>query len=226
MPTVLITGANRGLGLEFARQYGAAGFTVIATCRDPIGVGDLATIDGDIQVHGLEVTDGAQLARLANELGETPIDILINNAGTYGPRHYDPAEVDHREWHRVLEVNAMSPLRVSTAFVQQVAAAQGKIVTITSKMGSMSDNTSGGNYIYRSSKAALNAVMKSLANDLSGKSVPVSMLHPGWVQTDMGGENALISAETSVTGMCQVIHDLSMSSTGKFFNYDGTEISW
>jgi len=226
MPTVFITGANRGIGLEFTRQYGAAGYTVIATCRNPIGVGELATISGDIQVHGLEVTDRAQLARLADSLSEIPFDILINNAGVYGPRDYDPAEVDLNEWHRALEINAMSPLLVSTAFVQNVAAAQGKIATITSKMGSMADNTSGGSYIYRSSKAALNAVMKSLANDLQSKSIPVCVLHPGWVQTDMGGESALISTETSVSGMRQVIDDLSMSTTGLFYNYDGMEIPW
>jgi len=226
MPTVFITGANRGIGLEFVRQYGKAGYTVIATCRNPIGVGELATIPGDIHVHGLEVTDRAQLARLAESLAETPIDILINNAGIYGPRAYDPADVDLGEWHRAMEVNAMSPLLISTAFVRNVAAAQGKIATLTSKMGSMDDNTSGGNYIYRSSKAALNAVMKSLANDLKNKSVPVCVLHPGWVQTDMGGGSALISTETSVAGMRQVIEGLSMSSTGCFFNYDGTDILW
>jgi len=226
MPTVFITGANRGLGLEFARQYGAAGYSVIATCRNPIGVGELATISGDIQVHGLEVTDRAQLARLADSLSERPFDILINNAGVYGPRDYDPAEVDLNEWHQAMEVNAMSPLLVSTAFVRNVAAAQGKIATLSSRMGSIAHASSVRSYIYRSSKAALNAVMKSLANDLNDKSIPVCVLHPGWVQTDMGGENALISTETSVNGMRQVIDDLSMSTTGHFFNYDGSEIPW
>lgn len=226
MPTVFITGANRGIGLEFTRQYAAAGYTVIATCRNPLGVGELGTIEGDIQVHGLEVTSGAQMARLADDLAEVPFDILINNAGIYGPRAYDPAEVDIAEWHKVMEVNVMTPLLVSAAFVRNVAAAHGKIATLSSKMGSMTDNTSGGSYIYRSSKAALNAVMKSLSIELQGKSIPVCMLHPGWVKTDMGGENALITTETSVNGLRQVIDDLSMTTTGRFFNYDGAEIPW
>jgi len=226
MATVLITGANRGIGLEFARQYGADGHTVIATCRNPLGVGALSTIQGDIQVHGLEVTDQAQLARLAVDLKDTPIDILINNAGVYGPRSYDPMEIDTREWHHVFQINVMSPLQVSLAFVDNIVAAHGKIATLSSKMGSMTDNTSGGSYIYRSSKAAVNAVMKSLANDLMDRSIPVCVLHPGWVQTDMGGENALIPVETSVSGLRQVIDDLSMSSTGTFFNYDGQNIRW
>jgi len=226
MPTVLITGANRGIGLEFARQYGAEGWQVIATCRNPIGVGELATIQGDIQIHGLDVSDARQLERLATELKDTKIDLLINNAGVYGPRGYAPGDVDLREWHQTFEINAMSPLLVSMAFVPHVEAAGGKIVTLSSKMGSMEDNTSGGNYIYRSSKAATNAVMKSLANDLSANSIPVCVMHPGWVETDMGGPNALISTETSVTGMRQVIENLDMTTTGVFFNYDGTIVPW
>jgi len=226
MPTVLITGANRGIGLEFARQYGADGWQVIATCRNPIGVGELATIEGNIQIHGLDVTDTRQRERLANELEGTTIDVLINNAGIYGPKGYGPGDIDLRDWHQTLEVNAMTPLLVSMAFVPHVVAAGGKIVTLSSKMGSMEDNTSGGNYIYRSSKAAANAVMKSLANDLSSKSIPVGVMHPGWVETDMGGPNALISTETSVTGMRQVIEKLDMASTGNFFNYDGAKVPW
>ncbi len=229
MPTVFITGANRGIGLEFARQYAAAGYTVIATCRTPLGVGELATIPGDIQVHGLEVTSGAQMARLADDLSDVPFDILINNAGIYGPRSYDPSDVDINEWHKVMEINVMTPLLVSAAFGQNVSAGHGKIATVSSKMGSMGamgDSASGGQYIYRSSKAAVNAVMKSLSLDLQGKSIPVCVMHPGWVKTDMGGDGADITVETSVSGMRQVIDDLSMTTTGQFFNYDGTELPW
>jgi len=226
MPTVFITGANRGLGLEFTRQYAAAGYTVIATCRNPIGVGELASIPGDIHVHGLEVTSGAQLARLADDLAETPIDILINNAGIFGPRGCGPAEIDLSQWHNVMEINAMTPLLVSAAFSRNVAATQGKIITISSNMGGMTNNTSGGDYIYRSSKAAVNAVMKSLSIDLKDKSISVGLIHPGWVKTDMGGDGADITVEESVSGMRRVIEDLSMSSTGCFFNYDGTTRPW
>ncbi len=227
MSSVLITGANRGLGLEFARQYGADGWTVIATCRNPIGPGDLATIGGDIQVHGLDVTDHAQIERLAASLDGTAVDVLINNAGIYGPKTNDPADIDYAAWRRVIETNALSPLRVASAFVGHVAAGQSKtIANITSKMGSMTDNTSGGAYLYRSSKAALNSVMRSLAHDLAGRGIKVCVLHPGWVLTDMGGPNALIDAATSVSGMRAVIADLTPQRSGGFYNYDGSEIGW
>jgi len=227
MPTVLITGSNRGIGLEFARQYGREGWRVIATCRNPIGVGELATIDGAIQVHGLDVTDDRQIAALAGDLEGEAIDLLINNAGRYGPVGGGYRDLDRTEWHRTLETNAMAPLAVSAALLPHVSRSEGKtIVTLTSKMGSMGDNTSGGAYIYRSSKAALNAVMKSFANDVAGAGVTVAVFHPGWVKTTMGGPNALISPEQSVTGIRRVIDGMTPSETGAFFNYDGTPVPW
>jgi len=227
MSTVLITGSNRGIGLEFARQYGRDGWRVIATCRNPIGVGELATIEGDIQVHGLDVTDERQIASLAGDLEGEAIDLLINNAGRYGPVGGGYTDLDRGEWHRTLETNAMAPLAVSATFLPHVTRSEGrKIVTLTSKMGSMGDNTSGGAYIYRSSKAALNAVMKSFANDVAGAGVTVAVFHPGWVKTAMGGPNALITAEDSVTGIRRLIDGLTPSDTGAFFNYDGTPVPW
>ena len=223
----MITGASRGLGLEFARQYGADGWTVLATCRDPVGVGELATIAGDIQVHGLDVTDHAQIERLADELSGVAMDVLINNAGFYGPRMDDADAVDYAQWRQVIETNALSPLKVATAFTPHVAAGSLKtIATLTSKMGSIADNTSGGAYIYRSSKAAVNAVMRSLAWDLKPQGINVILLHPGWVKTDMGGSNALIDAETSVSGLRRVIAETGPRETGSFFNYDGAPILW
>jgi len=227
MPTVMITGANRGLGVEFARQYGADGWTVIATCRNPIDVGELATIDGDIQVHGLDVTDGAQVDRLAGELDGTAIDVLINNAGIYGPREYAPGDADQAAWHQVMQTNVMAPLKVAAAFTPHVVAGDLKIMaTVSSKMGSMGENTSGGSYIYRSSKAAVNAVMRSLSYEVEGQGITVFVLHPGWVQTDMGGPSAAIDAVTSVTGMRGVIDGAGPDANGRFFNYDGAELPW
>ncbi len=221
MPTVLITGANRGLGLEFTRQYAADGWKVIATCRNPIGLGELATVPGEIEVHGLEVTDHAQIERLATELADTKIDLLINNAGVYGPLDADP---DHDAWSQVMRVNAMAPLKIAQAFAPQVAG--GMIATVTSKMGSIAENSSGGTYIYRSSKAALNAVMVSLSHDLRADGIIVAVLHPGWVRTDMGGANGLIDAPESVAGMRRVLAGLSASDSGGFFNYDGSRVPW
>lgn len=227
MPTVFITGSNRGLGLEFVRQYADAGWKVIATCRDPIGVGELATIDGDIEVHGLDVSDSYQTNRLAKDLEGVPIDLLLNSAGIFGPKGYELADIDYPEWMKVFDVNVFSPLKISMAFLPNVVLSdQKKIVTVSSKMGSIASNTGGGNTIYRSSKTAVNSVMRGLAAELKDQKVSVRVLHPGWVRTDMGGDSADISAEESVTGMREVIDDLALSSTGMFFNYDGSELPW
>jgi NAD(P)-dependent dehydrogenase (short-subunit alcohol dehydrogenase family) len=226
-PTVFITGANRGIGLELVRQYAAAAWRVIATCRNPIGLGELAKLHGEIEVHGLEVTDATQATALAKELDGTAIDVLINNAGVYGPNKYSLDEVDEDAWVQTLRVNVMAPLRISNLFTPHVAAStQRKIITVTSKMGSIGDNASGGVYIYRSSKSAVNAVMRSLSHEVRDQGIIVTLLHPGWVKTDMGGPNALISVEESVTGMRGVIANLNREQSGSFLNYDGTEIPW
>ncbi len=227
MPSVLITGANRGLGLEFTRQYAADGWRVFAACRDPAGARDLAAVEGDVSAETLDVDDGPQVAALANKLSGQPIDVLINNAGIYGPKDVTRDTVDYDAWGQVFRTNAMSPLAVSAAFAANVAqGGQKKIITLSSIMGSIAENDSSGDFIYRSSKAAVNAVMKSLAGDLKSEGITVAVLHPGWVRTDMGGPDASIEAPESVTGMRAVIAGLKESDSGRFLNYDGTEIPW
>ncbi len=227
MPTVFVSGANRGLGLEFTRQYAADGWTVIATCRNPIAPGELASLAGDIQVHGLDVGDPQQVRRLAEELSGTAIDVLINNAGVYGPREYSLADIDLDAWADVFHTNTMAPLIVSDALLPHVVAGgQKKIATLSSGMGSIGRNTQPGDYIYRSSKAALNAVMKSFANGLVDQEIAVTVLHPGWVRTDMGGSTAAIDAVESVSGMRNVIAGLSPATTGRFYDFNGTELPW
>ena len=227
MPTCLITGANRGLGLEFVKQYAAEGWKVIATCRRPEAADALNALEGDIQKHALDVSDFAQVEALGKSLKAESIDLLINNAGIYGPRTVPHSSVDFAAWAEVLRIDTMSPLKMSAVFEPHVARSQLKrIVAITSMMGSIADNTSGGSYIYRSAKAALNAVMKSLALDLRSKGIAVAMIHPGWARTDMGGPGAKIEAFESVAGMRQVIDDLYIEDTGRFINYDGTDIPW
>ena len=227
MPTCLITGANRGLGLEFAKQYAADDWKVIATCRRPDAAEALAALEGSIQIYPLDVTDFARVEQLARKLSGEAIDLLINNAGGSGPRVTTYNSVDYAAWSEVLRVNTMAPLKMSAAFVDHLARGQDrKIVTISSKMGSMADNTSGGAYIYRSSKAAVNAVMKSLSMDLRDQNVIVVVLNPGWVRTEMGGPGATIDAFESVAGMRDVIDNLSIEDSGRFLHYDGTEISW
>ena len=226
MPTVLITGSNRGIGLEFVRQYAAAGWRVLATCRNPINVGDLSKISGDVEVHGLDINNELQIKKLANDLKTLPINLIINNAGVYGGRPQNLNDCDVREWLNVIQTNAISALNICKYFLPNLIETQGKIACISSKMGSITENSSGGSYIYRSSKSALNSIMRSLAIDLYKKSVAICILHPGWVQTDMGGANALISSTKSVAGLRNVIEDLSLSDTGKFYDYDGSEIAW
>ncbi len=227
MPTCLITGANRGIGLEFVKQYAADGWRVHGTCRRPEAAERLKEVAGDVQVHPLDVTDFARIEALARKLGGEAIDLLINNAGIYGPRLTPYEAIDYAAWAEVLRVNTMAPVKVSAVFAEMVAKSGLKrIVAITSQMGSIADNSSGGSYIYRSSKAGLNAAMKSLAHDLTGKKITVAVLHPGWVRTDMGGSGATIDPFESVAGLRQVIDGLRFEDGCRFLAYDGRELPW
>ena len=225
---VLITGANRGLGLEFTKQYAADGWNVLACCRHPQSALDLlalAAAHSNIKIHALDVADFAQIDALAVQLKDESMDVLINNAGVYPASSFGDTNYD--DWANGFKVNSMAPLKMAEAFVQHITRSQlKKIATITSKMGSIDDNTSGESYSYRSSKCAVNMVMKSLSIDLKPYGISVVTLHPGWVQTDMGGSNALISAQTSVSGLRKVIADLSPDTTGQFIAYDGKAIPW
>ena len=225
MPTVVVTGANRGLGLEFARQYAADGWSVIATARKPGEASELAALSGDIAVEPLDVTDFAAVAGFGDRIGGRPIDIVVANAGTSGPRRIE-AEEDARDWVRTLEVNSVAPLLLAHALLGHVAAAKGRMIAITSRMGSIADNDSGGYIAYRSSKAALNAAWKSLAIDVAGQDVIAAMLHPGWVRTRMGGAGAPLRPPESVAGMRRVIAGLTPEQSGGFFSHDGMTIPW
>ena len=161
------------------------------------------------------------------QLVNSPIDIFINNAGVYGPRNSVFNNVDAENWLPVLRVNTIAPMLLTQRIIENLKQGEGKkLLYVTSKMGSIDDNNGGGSYVYRSSKAALNAVVKSIAVDLGGAGFDVAVLHPGWVRTDMGGPNGLIDTETSVVGMISVIDNLNSDNTGSFFNYDGTIIPW
>jgi NAD(P)-dependent dehydrogenase (short-subunit alcohol dehydrogenase family) len=228
MPSTLITGANRGLGLEFARQYSADGWQVYAACRDPASASELRRLaDASLQILALDVTDAASVKTAAAKLNGQAIDLLLNNAGVMGARGQTIGNIDYEAWAKVLEANTMGPMRVSEAFVDHVARSERKlIVTLTSGMGSLADNTSGGSIAYRSSKAAVNMVMRSLAIDLAPRGITCVVVNPGWVQTDMGGPHATITASESVTKLRRLIETLGPAKSGKFFNYDGREYAW
>lgn len=229
MRTVLITGANRGIGLELSRQY-AHEAIVVACCRKPEKANDLnslaASSSGRVRVSSLDVTDGRQIAVLAHELRDTPIDVLINNAGISGPRLQDANNLDQNGWLETFRVNTIGPALVSQAFHQHVKTSRDKkIVAITSMLGSTQNNT-GGMYAYRSSKAALNNIMKGLSKDWAGEGILIAILHPGWVRTDMGGKNAAISPEESARGLKQQIDSLSAETSGRYRDYAGSELLW
>jgi NAD(P)-dependent dehydrogenase (short-subunit alcohol dehydrogenase family) len=225
MPTALITGANRGLGLEFARQYAAEGWRIIATVRDPNGAGDLRAIDGDVDVRRLDFNDDIFDTDWDAVAGEEPLDLFIANAGTWGPERIESPD-DAAGWINALAVNTVVPVLLADHLVTNLAARKGKMVAITSKMGSIADNNSGGYIAYRSSKAALNAAWRSLSIEVARQGIIAAVLHPGWVQTRMGGANAPLTPDQSVAGMRQVIAGLTPDQAGGFFNYDGAVIPW
>ncbi|MEO5375253.1 MAG: SDR family oxidoreductase [Alphaproteobacteria bacterium] len=225
MGTVLITGANRGIGLEFAKQYAADGWQVIATCRSPDQSRELAALK--VEVEPLDVADDSSMRALAGRLAGRPIDLLVNNAGVYGRGDQTLGRLDVDEWLTVLRVDAIAPIRLAELLMENLAATPRPVIAnITSKMGSIADNASGGTYLYRSAKAALNAASVSLALDLKGRRIIVVVLHPGWVKTDMGGPHALISPTRSVNGMRSVIAGLSSADSGRFLAYDGASVPW
>ena len=232
MKTVLVTGANRGIGLEFVKQYAGEGWRVLACCRNPMAASTLNGLvgqyKGSIAIHSLDVAVHEQIDNLSRELSNESIDLLINNAGIYPASRSDGfGKTDYDAWASAFHINTMAPLKMVEAFISHVSRSHLKtFVTITSKMGSVADNRGGGSYVYRSSKAAVNMVMKSVAIDLVPTGVISVLLHPGWVRTDMGGPNGLISTQQSVSGMRQVISQLKPESSGEFYAFDGQVVPW
>lgn len=230
MNTILITGTNRGIGLELVNQYANNNWRVFACCRSPENapaLQKLADENANISVHALDVSDSQQITALASELKNTPIDILLNNAGIYGPYDANFGSTDEQQWLACFSINTLSPMKMSEAFVKHVASSQLKtIATMSSKMGSMSDNGSGGSYLYRSSKAAVNAVMTSMAIDLKPQGIKVAILHPGWVKTDMGGPNGEINTVECVLQLQKTLRVLTLDNSGGFFDIDGSIIPW
>ena len=219
MPKVLITGANRGLGLEFAKQSHSDGWDVVATARESSDELDAL----GVRVERLDMRDLDAVPGFGARLDA--LDLLIANAGTYGPKEADNAE-DAEAWLETMRVNTVAPYLLARSVLPLVEASRGKLVAISTRMGSIEDNSSGGFLAYRSSKTALNMAWRNLALDVRGRGVTAAVLHPGWVQTRMGGSSAPLEPEESVAGMRRVIEGLQPKDSGGFFAYDGSTIAW
>ncbi len=220
MGTALVTGANRGIGLELVRQLAARGERVIAVCRR--GSDELAAVEGVQVIDGVDVTSDDAVAGLAR-LVDVPIDLLLLNAGVLQVVRLDALDFDSIRWQ--MEVNAFGPLRVVAALRDRLGKGS-KVAIVTSRMGSIADNTSGSHYGYRMSKAAVNMAGMSLARDLAPSGVSVCLLHPGYVRTRMTGEHGLIDAPEAATGLLARIDELRLSTTGSFWHQDGTALPW
>lgn len=220
MKHVVITGANRGIGLELARHYAGRGDSVTGVCRESSS--ELEEVATRV-IDGINVTDDATVQRLKAELGEQTIDVLINNAGLLQDEKL--GSIDFDSIRTQMEVNAYAPLRVAQALLPLMGSG-GKIANITSRMGSIADNDSGGRYGYRASKAALNAFGKSLAMDLKPRGIAVAQLHPGFVKTRMVGFSGMIGPDEAARGLAMRIDALSMDNTGSFWHGNGDELPW
>lgn len=230
MPTLLISGASRGIGLEFVRQYAADGWTIHAACRKPAeaeALGKLAgSSGGRVLVETMDVTDDASVAALARKLSGSTLDMLINNAGIYAGRGQELGALDFSAWAGVFDTNVAGPMRVTQAFLAHLErGASKRLISISSRMGSISQS-SGGAYAYRASKAALNMCNKNWSLALGARGFTCVVFHPGWVKTDMGGTGAAVAPEASVAGMRKVIAKLSRADNGAFFDFEGNAISW
>ena len=222
--TVLITGANRGIGLAYAQAFAERGYSVIGTARDPAGADELRQIGA--RVEELDVADPASVAALAERLDGVAIDILINNAGMFDRADVRLEKVDFATLERTFQVNAFGPLRVAQALMSNLRMGKSKrIVNMSSQMGSI-ENSNGRWYAYRGSKTALNQFTKSLSAELALEGFVCVVLHPGWVRTDMGGENATYTTEQSVNGLIKVIEALKPEDNGRFFDFQGEKIPW
>ena len=221
MSTILITGGSRGIGAELVQQYAADGWDVIATARSD---SDLKELDGmdNVTAMELDVAKPDSVAAFIDGVGDRPIDVFLNSAGVYGPR-----TPERDGWMDVLEINVVAPTLLAEKLKPNVAASEKKVMAVvTSRMGSIGDNGGGGSIPYRSSKAAVNAAWKSLSIDWKDDGIAIVMLHPGWVKTDMGGDNAQIDTKTSVDGLRDRIAETDLSNSGRFVAYDGATIEW
>jgi NAD(P)-dependent dehydrogenase (short-subunit alcohol dehydrogenase family) len=229
MAVALITGANRGIGFALVKAYASRRDKVFATVRHTSDRAELeafaAAHPSWVEVIEMDVADPAEIGRVRRKLEAEPIDVLINNAGISGPDRQSATDMDYEGLAETLSVNAISPLRIANAFLPNVKAAKGKIVTLSSQMGSVQSPASDS-LAYRVSKAAVNKLMRGLAAELKPQGIPVLIVHPGWVKTEMGGESAQLKPEESASQLLKLIDKLDLASTGRFLAWNGKELAW
>lgn len=227
MPTVLVTGSSRGLGLEFVRQYAGDGWRVIATCREPQKAAELMEIEGDVEICRLDVTDFEAIEALATALKNTPIDVLVVNAGVNPQREAPPAEgTNYEAWPEAFRVNTMAAFRTCIAFAGHVERSERKVIAAISSGNASIARNPGGNYVYRSTKAALNLCMRGLANEYADRGLIIVMLSPGRVRTDMGGQEAARLPDEAISQMRAIIDGLTPEDRGRFIHFDGADVPW
>ena len=225
MKNILITGANRGIGLKFAEIL-SANNNIYATARDITNADDLKKFD-NTELLELDLLDKDSIKSFCSELKDIPLDMIINNAGIFQDEQMEETILDPELWLDEIMINAVGPVVLSQKLKENIMSGNDKkIIFISSQMGSIDDNYSGGYYFYRTSKSALNSAAKSLSIDWKADAISVLMLHPGWVRTDMGGSNAKLDIDTSVSKMLDVINSLDMGKTGTFLNYEGKKLEW
>jgi NAD(P)-dependent dehydrogenase (short-subunit alcohol dehydrogenase family) len=229
MAVALITGANRGIGLALVKAYAGRRDKVFAAVRRTSDRTELDAFAAAqpkwVEVIEMDVSDPAEIARARRKLEAEPIDVLINNAGVSGPDRQSATDMDFEGLAETLAVNSIAPLRIASAFLPNVKAAKGKIITLSSQMGTM-QSASSDSLAYRVSKAAVNRLMRGLATELKQQGIPVLIVHPGWVKTDMGGDGAQLKPEESAAQLLKLIDKLDLASTGKFLAWNGKELAW
>lgn len=231
MSSLFITGTNRGIGLALAHQYLVEGWQVYATAREPELATELQQLANDypqlLTIYALDVTSQQQRQSLADQLKGIPLDILINNAGVYGQNNACFGNTNEEQWLDALRINTIAPMKIMELLANNIALGEKKIIaSISSKMGSMEDNGSGGSYVYRSTKAALNAIMVSASHDLKAAGIASILLHPGWVRTDMGGSNGEINTQQSAQRLHAILASICLEDSGNFYDIDGSIIPW
>jgi len=227
---VLVTGSSRGIGLALVRSLAMRGDRVIATCRRPGEATELQALAASpglaVEIHAMDVSSPASIEACRAAVGDRPLDVLVNNAGVMGPRRQSTLDMDFDGWLETFAINTLSPLRVAQTFLPNLRRAQGaRILTVSSRMGSLAYNRSD-RIAYRSSKSAVNKVMQGLATDLRADGIAVSVVHPGWVATDLGGNAADLSPDVSAAGLVRVIDKMRVVDSPRFYNYDGSELPW